>query len=426
MEKSGFFRALRFAVVLVIACAVFGLLMIFRPQAERQVPSPVGLLVETAPAKTTTVTMIVEAFGTVRPRRIIKLAAEVRGQITELDERFEAGNSIAVGTRIVTIDPRPFELEVVRRKTLIEQIAAEIQALEQQSKNLSATLALHQTEVLLAEKEFKRMEVLAERKVIDPTTRDKAEQKLLSRRQQLLSVENQLALIPPKRRTLNAQHKNATVALQQAKLDLENTQILSSFDAKVLEKTVEKGQHVEVGTYLGSIYRENAFEVDVQIPADEMRWLSEMPKEEFQLGAEISYYSGASEYVWTGEVNRVLAKMDEKTRTLPLVVEIDGSATDEMSSNPIGLKPGMFVTVRLKGRKMQNIFVLPRHVLHQDNRVYLAVDGKLVIRSVTVLRRFKDEVYVSDGIADGDLLIETPLSDAIQGTPVRFHNGPKK
>ena len=84
------------------------------------------------------------------------------------------------------------------------------------------------------------------------------------------------------------------------------------------------------------------------------------------------------------------------------------------------LKPGMFVTVKLQGRQMAGVFVLPRHVVHDSNVVYVLEDNLLRIRPVRVARHFKESVYIDAGLSDGDRVIVTPLPGATDGMTVKI------
>ena len=124
---------------------------------------------------------------------------------------------------------------------------------------------------------------------------------------------------------------------------------------------------------------------------------------------------------WPGRVTRFKAALDQTTRTLPLIVEVDEPVTAESTDSFVTrMQPGMFVTVRIHGRQVDNIHRLPRHLVHDDDTVFLAIDDQLHIRPVTILRRFKTVVLISDGLADGELVITTPVSDAVSGMQIRI------
>ena len=85
MKKGGLFKTIRVFFVLLAALTIAVALVIMRPKAERQVPVQKGRLVEVFAARAEDFQMVVEAFGTVAPRESLKLVAQVRGQVVDLD-----------------------------------------------------------------------------------------------------------------------------------------------------------------------------------------------------------------------------------------------------------------------------------------------------------------------------------------------------
>jgi multidrug efflux pump subunit AcrA (membrane-fusion protein) len=136
---------------------------------------------------------------------------------------------------------------------------------------------------------------------------------------------------------------------------------------------------------------------------------------------EVLFSERLRQKTWNGRVARVKAALDPATRTLPVVIEIDEpSISEPMTHAANRMKPGMFVTVRIKGRQVEDVHSLPRHLVRDGDTVFIAVENQLEIRSVTILRRFKKSVLISDGLSDGDLVITTPLSGAVSGMRIRI------
>jgi len=419
MKKGAIFKTVRVIAVLAAATIVAATLVILRPQAERQVPVEKGRLVEVFPARTEDVQMVVESFGTVAPRESLKLVAQVHGSVVAISPDFKEGNYIETGTKLLQIDPRTYELEVDRRKVQIKQSEAELKRLNQEMVNLKTRANIAKSDVSLAKKEYARLQKLIARKVIAQSQLDKTEQAYLASLERLQALENQLALIGPQNEQLIAARDMAEVLYQQAKLDLERSGILAPFDGWVLEKAVEVGQHVNVGQLLGSIYRAGEMDIEVFIPAKDFKWLPADMGAETPVAADVIFKNADLEHVWTGRVARVKARMDERTRTLPVVIEVDGIDTSAQKNAVFRLRPGMFVTVKIKGKAQPNAFLLPRHVVYPGNIVYTVEDNQLKLNEVSILRSYKDSVIVEAGLSEGDLIVKTPLSGAVDGMRVR-------
>ncbi len=73
----------------------------------------------------------------------------------------------------------------------------------------------------------------------------------------------------------------------------------------------------------------------------------------------------------------------------------------------------------IKGRKVEKAFLLPRHVVHTGDVVYTVKDNQLKIQPVSIIRSFKESVFIDKGLKNGDQVISTPLSSAADGMLVR-------
>ena len=209
------------------------------------------------------------------------------------------------------------------------------------------------------------------------------------------------------------------VKLAEARLDLERSGIVAPFDGWVLEKSIEVGQHVTVGQRLGRIYSTGELDIEVRIPVKDFKWLPAKLNGDARIEADIIFENQGVRMTWNGRVSRVKAQMDDKTRTLPVIIEVDVTSNSAEIRNTLRLRPGMFVTAKIKGKEVSQAFVLPRHVVYPGDIVYTVEDDRLKIKSVDILRTFKDAVIVTQGLSDGARIIKTPLSDATEGMLVR-------
>jgi RND family efflux transporter MFP subunit len=419
MKKGALFKTIRVFVVLLVAIVIAVTLVIVRPRAKRQVPVEKGRLVEVFPARAEDVQMVVESFGTVEPRESLKLVAQVRGPVVEISPTFKEGNFIKKGTRLIQIDPRSYGLEVERRKVQIRQSEAELKRLKQEVVNLLSRVKIAKSDATLAKSEYLRLEKLIERKVIAQSQLDKSEQAYLASLARLQALENQRALIGPQKEQLIAARDMAKVLYEQANLDLERAGIDAAFDGWVLEKAIEVGQHVNVGQQLGSIYRSGQLDIVVRIPAKDFKWFPAGLGQDTSVAADVLFENAGEHYTWNGHVARVKAMMDERTRTLPMVIEVDEPVTDGQKKNSFRLRPGMFVTIKIKGKEIDQAFVVPRHVVYPGDVVYTVKDNHLEIKAVTILRSYKDSVIIIGGLSEGELIVKTPLSSVKDGMSVR-------
>jgi RND family efflux transporter MFP subunit len=426
MEKPSKFKAVTsflFKLVRVLIVLGIAFFFAFRLYESRSIPEKKEL-VRTPPsvrifkARSQSEKMMVEAFGTVSPRRLVKIAVEVPGRIVYMNPGFIEGAVIENQDLLVQIDPQSYGLGKEAADIRVSQARVDLDSLNQELENLNQDMKLGKANVTLTQKEFARITTLSQNQFASKTSLDKAEQQHLAARIQLQTIQNRLSLIPAMIEQKKAALAMANVEFDKADLALARTRILSGFDGFVLDKQAEVGEYVNPGQILGAVYAKEELDVEVRIPLEEMRWIQTSFDKGSRPSARVSIanFDDPEKKVWEATVARVKARIDERTRTQPMTLEIQAKPNDGMDrAGLFDLKPGTFVACKIIGETQENIFVLPRHLLKPGNVVYLVTESHLEMRQVRVLRKFEEQVYINGGLTDGDQIIESPVPGAIEG-----------
>ncbi len=128
---------------------------------------------------------------------------------------------------------------------------------------------------------------------------------------------------------------------------------------------------------------------------------------------------------WQGVVVRTEGKVDERTRMINVVVRVD-----EPYSQKPPLVPGLFVTVNIDGRPIDNGVVIPRAALRQGNVVWVVdQNGRLEFRPVEVALHSYSGVVIKGGLNDNEEVVVSPIKDVTNGMTVRnvpVNNGGEK
>jgi RND family efflux transporter MFP subunit len=410
------FRLVRVALVLAVAGAGAFWLYENRTLPEKkteQAPVPMVRVMSLAPES---IVMTVTAFGTVAPRREVRLSPEVPGRIVTLHPGFAAGGMFKKTDLLVGIDPEPFRLDLQAAQVRISQAQADIRSLEQEIKNLEQDKDLYQAALALAQNELDRVKRLSAKDFASQNTLDSAEQQVVSARIQHQGITNRLALAAPLMAQKQAILAMAQTDAQKADLALQKTQIRADFDGFVRVRSARAGEFVNPGQVLGVIFEKDALDVDVKIPMEEMQWLRLDPAGGYLPAARVTLANVGvmADQAWEARVARVHAAVDEQTRTLPLTLEIQGLLENDQAP-AMNLKPGAFVQCRIFGRHKDQVYTVPRHLLKPGDRLFLATDGHLEIRPVRVLRKVQDMVYIDGGLGPADQIITTPVPGAVEG-----------
>lgn len=342
---------------------------------------------------------------------------EVAGRIDYIHPDFREGAHIRKGEVLLRVDRRTLVLNEKNARVQVAQARADIRLLEQEALNLKADAGLARSNLQLTSKELERVRALAKNQFASKTSLDQAEQQYLSAKNQLQQITNAQALIPSRMALKKSALASARAALATASLMLEKSEIKADFYGVVMTKQVQVGEYVNPGQVLGVIYEKDALDVDIRIPLEELQWLGAVFKDggRPQVSLTIANLEGGRSPVWPGHVDRIKAAVDEKTRTMPMTVEI---GTIDVKDPLLLLRPGVFVKCRVKGEQKQNVFKIPRMLMRSPDTLYLARENQLVIKKVKVIRRFEEDVYITGGLAPGDLIIESPLPGALNGMAI--------
>jgi len=73
------------------------------------------------------------------------------------------------------------------------------------------------------------------------------------------------------------------------------------------------------------------------------------------------------------------------------------------------------VEADITGRRVEDAFVIPREALRAGDRVYVVEDGRLDIRTVTVIHSTDNEAVIAAGVAPGDHVIVSSVRNPIEG-----------
>ncbi|MCK5541835.1 MAG: efflux RND transporter periplasmic adaptor subunit [Desulfobacterales bacterium] len=416
----GFFsRSVRVIIVLAIAISIAVFLVAIKAKPEKIEREESIPLAEFIVATPSSIIMRVEAFGTVKPRKSAKITAEVPGRIEYINPLFAEGGFLKKGELLLGIDSRSYELNRDASLVNIRQAKADIARLEQEIVNYKTDILLAQRNFKLSSAEFNRMTKLSKVNYATKNQLDSSEMAYLKATMQVQDITNRLALTDSIMDQKKGVLKMARVDLEKANLALEKTKIRADFEGYVMDKFVEEGEYVNTGQALGHIYLKSQLDVDVSIPMEKMKWFEHtmkdgsMPRVDLQIAGPV----GDDSLIWHGKVVRVKANIDEKTRTLPMTIEIDN--IDNSPESIYKLRPGTFVKCNINGETFENIFVLPRYLINQ-NTLFIVENGKLQKKEVKVLRKFEEEVYIQSGLKKGDKILSTPIPGAIHGMKVKL------
>jgi RND family efflux transporter MFP subunit len=353
------------------------------PRTKKRPPVKLSPTVLIQTVKPSGYQIILTAMGTVIPAREVVLKSRVSGEIVKIHPEFTEGGFIKKDTRIIQIDPQDYELALARKRSAVTDA------------EYALKLELGHQQVA------------------------KREWDLLNQGKPAQDMEKELALRQPHLSKVRADLSAAEAELKAAMLDLERTHITAPFNAMVRSKSVDLGSQVASQEPMAELVGTDAYRIQVSLPVDRLEWI-DVPVQAGDPGSKVRIIYGQG-HERNGTVIRLMGDLATEGRMARILVEVP---------DPLGLKAsnqdrtplliGEYVSVKILGRKLDNVFQIPRTALKDNSSIWIVSENKtLEIRKVRPVWRDADVVLLQDGLTAGEQLIVSELPAPVEGMAVR-------
>ena len=392
MSKTSNYKKLLLPVILIIiTAAIIFFIRENPPQSKRgKISKAPQMTVETTTLTPQNYQVIVQSFGTVKPRTQSVLFAQVSGQINKVSKQFRAGGFFEQGDILIQLDDRDHRAEV---KIAQASLMSAQQSLQEESARVKQAKA-----------DWERL------------GNGKA--------------PNALVLRQPQYEAAKAQVLSSEALLDKVKLSLERTKIVAPYAGRVLKKHVDIGQVISNNTQLADIFAVDYVEIRLPIKNKDLP-LMKLPEEyrnahkhseaddnESSMISNVVFSSDLmGKQVWQGKIVRTESAIDEVSQQLYVVAQIIRPYDSEYNQGA-QIKMGQYVTANITGREVENALVIPSSAIYQGSYVYIVQDSLLMRKEIRLGWQNGTESIVTQGLNVGDELVLTSLGQVNSGTPV--------
>lgn len=371
------------AIVGGVAITVY--LMKTSPEAKPGKRPRMATLVEVASVREGVQQTRIRVMGEVIPAHQIDIRPRVSGEVTDINQEFLPGGFFQTGETMLKIDPVDYGLVV--------------QQLESEAEKAESDLLLEMGNQRIAEKELALL------------NEDVSEE------------EKALILRQPQLKKLQAEKKRAISRLEQARLDLQRTEIKAPFNGVILERNVNSGARVTESTVLAKLVGSDVFWLLLSIPVEQLQWIN-LPQNGKELGPRVNIKipgRGGAAAIRTGHVLRLAASLEPQGRMAQVLVEVNDPLSQRVENqDKQRLLLGSYVEAEIEGVEIERGFLVARDNIHEGTKVWLMdEDGRLEIREVVISFRSKNKVIVTEGLKSGEMVITSSLASPIVGTLLR-------
>ena len=380
-------RIIHICVMLVLlgaGVAGFLALTASKPQLKRTKPPAPMPVVRASKITTGPQSVTIRGEGTVRPLREIQLVPQVNGKLVYVSPVMVDGGEFKKDDILLRIDPLDYQLAVTLAQARV--------------KDSESRLIVAEEEAASAQEEWRLLYQDKGAQVEEPPP--------------LVAKEPQLAAAKAK---LAADRAD----LQKARLHLGRTELKAPFNGRVSDESVDIGQYVSSAKPLATLFSTDAAKIVVPFENESLFWFHVpgfTPGNGSGSAVTIRARIAGRELTWRGQVVRAEGELDERTRMVPVVVRVE----KPYASKP-PLMAGLFVTVEIQGRTLENAAVIPRAALRDNNTVWVVDEtGLLVFRRVDVARLGTNQAILRSGLKDGEMVVTSGLKIVTDGMKVRL------
>lgn len=330
-----------------------------------------------------------EAAGTISARTTATVSAKVMGEIRKV--RVQEGDQVAAGDVLVEIDDS-------RLTAALQQAEAAQAEAVQASQGAGAALTAAQASADLAEKTYRRYEMLFKSESVSLQEFDEVK----SRYDQAIGALSQA-------KSMKAAAENrisqAKAALNQAKSAFNDATVTAPYDARVTGRLVDEGDLAAPGVPLIQLETRGATEVQMALPETHIGHV--------RVGDRLSVVIPSLQNAEvTGIVQTVNSAADPATRSFRVKVSLPEAA---------GIQAGMFARVRVPVGETQMILI-PETAVRQYGQlsgVYIVDAGDIArFRLIRPGRSVDGRVEVIAGLKIGDRYVADPDPSIVDGVKV--------
>ena len=341
-----------------------------------------AMVVDVIPVTSNDYQIRLQSYGTVQPRTLSTLTAQVGGQIVSVNPNVRGGGFFEKGDVLASIDARDYEANVRLAGAVLMAAPQPMAAARARSDQ--------------AKEDWERLGNEGD--------------------------APDLVLRVPQLEAARARVISAESTLQKAELQLERTQIVAPFAGRILRHYADLGQVVSNNSPLADIYATDSVEIRLPIRNRDLGFI-DLP-ETYRYKAVAEPVKGVvirSQLVgddqWEASLVRTEGAIDETARQLHVIAQIDDpfSVKHEGHTPP---KIGQYVTAELEGKLLSNVVVIPNSTIYQGSYVYVVIDDVLQRKDIEIAWQNDVDAIILSGLAAGDQLVTTSLGQVTSGIRV--------
>lgn len=344
--------------------------------------------------------------------RRVELRSLVAGEVIETGPGLREGGVVRKDELLLRVDPFQYEGALDEAKAKLAESRARYREIEATIENEQDALRRAKEQLEIAKRDLERALSLVERGTVSQQTADDRRLTVSQREQSVELRTNNLAV-----QQARADQQRAIIAqldwrVRRATRNIEDTELKAPFDAYITSVSAEVGRIVSANDQVATLLDANW--VDVRFSLSDRQYGRIVTNGDGLKGrvVQVLWHVGDAPVSYPARIERVAAEIAAETGGVKIYARL------EDPNNPVSIRAGAFVEVRVPDRAYKNVARLPQTALYGGERVYVIENGRLAGRKVDLVGAAGEQILVRGSIAEGDRVVTTRLSNASDGLRV--------
>lgn len=383
MGKSVLFNIALIVTILAVGGVGFLMLSSSEKTSNMRDNKPEIRTVETQQISFDDITLQIRGHGTIESKQTLDIVAETTGRVIYAKNNLKDGTYVRKGETIVKIDSREIENQLFSLRSEFMNAVAQILPELKIEENGD-----------LYEKWYNYFITLDSDKEVPelPEVSDTKEKIKVSMKQiftKYYNIKNQ--------EILYSKHF-----------------IQAPFSGFVQSGGILENSFVSRGQKLFSMHDARNLEIAVPLLVRDFNMI------DFTKSPQVKIYTDNSDDVMWGKVIRKETKMQKNSQSLNIYVSFVNNNLNTY------FLPGNYVKVLVEGKELENVAMIPRHLISNDKSIFTMEEGKLAKRSVDILAMQDDMAVIKNNIPDHTQMVTTILQKPLVGMQIESTNMEKK
>jgi biotin carboxyl carrier protein len=375
-----------------------------KPQSRSRGPIGTGVLakqgstsVEVIAAKAIPRMGEITLYGLVEARQQATITATTTAEVVSLNA--EEGELVSAGQSILTLSADSAKETLAQRKAALVELDARIRNEELKHQNDVAALKIDRELLTISKNSVDRFSSLHSQQL---SSNSDYEEALRTYQSQLLTVQSReltIAQHEDTSRQYAAQRESLLSQIRQAEETVEDLSVKAPFTGLLAKIEVAQGQELRSGESIAEIYDPKKLVLYVRVPLRYRLDLVDLK----QITATDS----------SGQAWQVLAirPVNESGAQRLTLTPANNASTTKL--------PGTHVAVNVQYPIAQPTIEVPFTAVYDQQRVYVAEQGKLNATDINILGNTRNGYLISaENIADNAQIVTTRLKNPLTGMPV--------